>query len=444
MVLYLLRVCTKLHLGSPRFERNVFLSQEGEQHYRFRVRLVCEEEGINLEAHGCFNADEGTARDDAAYTLLEMLLMRTGHSICNYNYRRMCVLQQQLEEMLDIWISVLGLVGCFVFYGFGIAEVATTGNKRSDEEENERTSEGKGRLELPTIIEDEVSGVDNQVVGFQHDIKEVFQANHELVLSMLHDNASLVGTVKTILGQQGKVLEVLAYRVVILEGIKKCSSKGSGAAQKAATSLAEGKLPTSERRPLKRKLDFVDLTDDDTAILYLIRQQGIGTPFAFYHHKGLVMLGEETPKCLDLLFIPPEGMRFDGDDLVVAIFIFASGMEERLVEDSHCDGNRKRLLSLLPGAQLFDDVINMVVGMCTSHMEISMSWWLPTTFSPIDKSTRMCIAVQLVVGPHNPFAESVTEKAVKFWNSEMVRNYKKEAAGAPILASPSRSNSPTI
>ncbi|MED6118445.1 hypothetical protein PIB30_002698 [Stylosanthes scabra] len=65
MELYLLRVCMKLHLGSPRFE----------------------------------SSNEGRARNDTAYTLLEMLLSRTGHSICDYNYRRMCALQQQLEEI---------------------------------------------------------------------------------------------------------------------------------------------------------------------------------------------------------------------------------------------------------------------------------------------------------------------------------------------------------
>ncbi|MED6115384.1 hypothetical protein PIB30_089948 [Stylosanthes scabra] len=96
MELYLLRVCTKLHLGSPRFGRNVYYSQEGKQHYRFVVTLVCEEQGINVEVSGCFCADEGHARDDAAYTLLDILLMHTGHSICDW---RVCVLQQQLEEM---------------------------------------------------------------------------------------------------------------------------------------------------------------------------------------------------------------------------------------------------------------------------------------------------------------------------------------------------------
>ncbi|MED6195001.1 hypothetical protein PIB30_033921 [Stylosanthes scabra] len=144
--------------------------------------------------------------------------------------------------------------------------------------------------ELSTIVEDKVSGVDNQLGGFLREIKEDFRTNHELVLLKLRENT---------------------YEAPV-------------AAQKAATSLAERKLPASDTRPLKRKLDFVDLTDDDTTILNLIRQRSIGSPFAFYLHKGLVMLGEETPKFLDLLFRPLEGIRFDGDDLAVAVFIFAS------------------------------------------------------------------------------------------------------------------------
>ncbi|MED6120543.1 hypothetical protein PIB30_021706 [Stylosanthes scabra] len=96
MELYLLRVCSKLHLGSPK-QRYEYHSQDGEQHYRYSAKLVCEEAGINVEAHGCFSSNEDHARDDAAYSLLEMVLRRKGYYVCDYNYRHMCALQQQLE-----------------------------------------------------------------------------------------------------------------------------------------------------------------------------------------------------------------------------------------------------------------------------------------------------------------------------------------------------------
>ncbi|MED6215695.1 hypothetical protein PIB30_000701 [Stylosanthes scabra] len=99
MEFYLLRVCTKLHYGSPKFERYAYLSQHGDQHYRFSAKLVCEEAGIKLEAHGCFSPNEEVARDDAAYNLLEMLLRCTGYSICDYNYRQVYALKQQLEDI---------------------------------------------------------------------------------------------------------------------------------------------------------------------------------------------------------------------------------------------------------------------------------------------------------------------------------------------------------
>ncbi|MED6185526.1 hypothetical protein PIB30_057945, partial [Stylosanthes scabra] len=86
----------------------------------------------------------------------------------------------------------------------------------------------------------------------------------------------------------------------------------------------------------------------------------------------------------------------------------------------------------------------MDCGVWVCQWMINSHKWLDYDIEPVDESTRMRIAVQLVVGPHNPLAESVTQKAVKFWNSEMVRNYKEEALGGPMPKSPARSNSPTI
>ncbi|MED6123215.1 hypothetical protein PIB30_047040 [Stylosanthes scabra] len=87
--------------------------------------------------------------------------------------------------------------------------------------------------------------------------------------------------------------------------------------------------------------------------------------------------------CLDLAFRPPDGMRFVGTELAVAAYIFANAGEssERLYQDSHCDGTRLRLWSLLRTNELYDDVLNMVVGMCSGSKLDNRKWWLPTTFS---------------------------------------------------------------
>ncbi|MED6122209.1 hypothetical protein PIB30_037641 [Stylosanthes scabra] len=79
------------------------------------------------------------------------------------------------------------------------------------------------------------------------------------------------------------------------------------------------------------------------------------------------MLAKEMPMCLELAFRPPPGMRFVGTELAVAAYIFniAGHPTKCLYEDSHVDGSRLRLWSLRPGCELYDDVLNMVVGMCT-------------------------------------------------------------------------------
>ncbi|MED6110130.1 hypothetical protein PIB30_040103 [Stylosanthes scabra] len=43
MELYLVRVRTKLSLGSPLFEKREYYSEAGDKHYRFLVSLVCKE-----------------------------------------------------------------------------------------------------------------------------------------------------------------------------------------------------------------------------------------------------------------------------------------------------------------------------------------------------------------------------------------------------------------
>ncbi|MED6119694.1 hypothetical protein PIB30_013810 [Stylosanthes scabra] len=193
MELYLLRVCAKLYFGSPKFQ----------------------------------SSNEDYARDDAAYTLLEILLRRTGYSICDYNYRlkgdwfRICLAPLLLRKGHLIprgsWHHRLSRLPVLPIKR-QIRVFVNTIHKSLGQYM-------KGGRELPTIVEDEVSGVENQVGGFLREIKEEFKANHELVVSKLCDNATEMSTLKTILGKQGNILEILANRVAILEGTKKRASK---------------------------------------------------------------------------------------------------------------------------------------------------------------------------------------------------------------------------
>ncbi|MED6196116.1 hypothetical protein PIB30_044243 [Stylosanthes scabra] len=108
MELYLLRACTKLHLGSPRFERREFYSEFGLRMYYFTAKLKCEEKGLVLEVQGCYCHDEGRAREDASYNLLDRLLVETGHSIMDFNHRRLCAAKQQIEEKQNMQESSIG------------------------------------------------------------------------------------------------------------------------------------------------------------------------------------------------------------------------------------------------------------------------------------------------------------------------------------------------
>ncbi|MED6123213.1 hypothetical protein PIB30_047038 [Stylosanthes scabra] len=93
MELYLLRACRTLEAGFPCFERRVFYDSEGLRHYAFKAALQCELKRIDMQADNFFCPDEGRAREDAAYKLLDKLLIQTGYSICDFNYRRLCLAQ---------------------------------------------------------------------------------------------------------------------------------------------------------------------------------------------------------------------------------------------------------------------------------------------------------------------------------------------------------------
>ncbi|MED6116737.1 hypothetical protein PIB30_102968 [Stylosanthes scabra] len=108
MELYLVRACVKLHVGSPIFERREFYSEYGQRMYYFSAKLSCEEKGLMLEVQGCCCHDEGRAREDAAFNLLDKLLTQTGNSIMDFNYRRLCAVNQQIAEMQNLQEGRMG------------------------------------------------------------------------------------------------------------------------------------------------------------------------------------------------------------------------------------------------------------------------------------------------------------------------------------------------
>ncbi|MED6168086.1 hypothetical protein PIB30_008742 [Stylosanthes scabra] len=98
MELYLWKACHKLGLGCPVFDRKLFYDVSGQLMFAFLAAVRCEEKGLAVESDGSFMADEFMAREDAAFKLLDGLLKRTGTEVCDFNFRRNCVLRVEGRE----------------------------------------------------------------------------------------------------------------------------------------------------------------------------------------------------------------------------------------------------------------------------------------------------------------------------------------------------------
>ncbi|MED6122126.1 hypothetical protein PIB30_036831 [Stylosanthes scabra] len=136
-----------------------------------------------------------------------------------------------------------------------------------------------------------------------------------------------------------------------------------------------------KKHSLKRKLDYslteedggVDMPQDPDPKLMLV--YGPNTP-------GYID-GGDLPKCMDVVFRPPVGVRFMLIDLVMAGYVFARGMSQRetIVPYEHGRGDRRTFWSLRPSKELYDDVLNMLAKNLTISREDKRIWWLPTTFA---------------------------------------------------------------
>ncbi|MED6131445.1 hypothetical protein PIB30_009926 [Stylosanthes scabra] len=116
---------------------------------------------------------------------------------------------------------------------------------------------------------------------------------------------------------------------------------------------------------------------EDMNILYNIKHTYIGSPFAYLNHNRYQMYGEECPFATSRNAVRGNGAIRCG----VCVFARVGEDIEVLYQDNHCDGSRIRFMSLVPGNELYDDVLNMVVGMCNGSGDGKRMWWLPTTFS---------------------------------------------------------------
>ncbi|XLR44644.1 hypothetical protein S83_029304 [Arachis hypogaea] len=56
---------------------------------------------------------------------------------------------------------------------------------------------------------------------------------------------------------------------------------------------------------------------------------------------------------------------------------------------------------------------------------IQYDLWASYDLQEVNDSTRMIIAVDLVMRDHNPISEEVQQKVVKFWDRNMICSYTK-------------------
>ncbi|MED6122208.1 hypothetical protein PIB30_037640 [Stylosanthes scabra] len=89
--------------------------------------------------------------------------------------------------------------------------------------EKEKGSKMKG--ELPTIVEEDVSVVDNQILGSLEDIKQQIRRWEETIMSMLSANASQIQSITALLAEHGRAVEALAKKVKQLEACQTAIQK---------------------------------------------------------------------------------------------------------------------------------------------------------------------------------------------------------------------------
>ncbi|MED6208189.1 hypothetical protein PIB30_042777 [Stylosanthes scabra] len=299
--------------------------------------------------------------------------------------------------------------------------------------------------ELPTIVEEETGGLDEELLDSLEDLKQKLCRREDTLTVAINANASKTRSLRALLVQQGRALEALNAKLDALEG-----KGGSGSKESPTVVLLDddGEGPAGEksgevsniktnslfsiladvagiisgdnsrvsyggeagrvRNPSQRRIEYVNFSAADMDILYSIKQRYIGCPFAFWSHNRTEMIVEECPQFLDLAFRPPPCMRFIGSELAIAAYIFANAGDETLVVNIYefhdvydfdaylnlhlfwgligcvavkCYIRTITVTVLAEGCGASCPVINMVVGMCNGSWENMGRWWLPTTFS---------------------------------------------------------------
>ncbi|MED6207710.1 hypothetical protein PIB30_038176 [Stylosanthes scabra] len=104
--------------------------------------------------------------------------------------------------------------------------MAKKGKDSGKQKGRQRDKKDKGKRhqelprDLPTIVEEDVSNLDDQILGYLHELKQEISRRHDTIMTTLSVNASQIQTLAALLGQQGKAIEVLTKTVSELEAAR--------------------------------------------------------------------------------------------------------------------------------------------------------------------------------------------------------------------------------
>ncbi|XLU35741.1 uncharacterized protein [Arachis hypogaea] len=96
--LMLMRACSTLAIGAPIFVPQDSKSSAGCVMFRFIVFLPSNARGLKLVAYGPESEEEKVARQEVSFAMLEKLVDASGKSICDYNYRVLGRMKQQMKD----------------------------------------------------------------------------------------------------------------------------------------------------------------------------------------------------------------------------------------------------------------------------------------------------------------------------------------------------------
>ncbi|RYR17994.1 hypothetical protein Ahy_B03g062636 [Arachis hypogaea] len=98
MELMLMRACSSFQIGSPLFVPQEINTNDERVLFGFTVVLPHNSRGIDLVAHGPLCYEERVALQEVSFTMLDKILVATGYTIHDYNYRILGRVKESLNQ----------------------------------------------------------------------------------------------------------------------------------------------------------------------------------------------------------------------------------------------------------------------------------------------------------------------------------------------------------